>query len=486
MVGATPVDDALESLREHPWFTPLLEFFGYDPSAVDPRVHRADEMFEQALLENGGDVDAAVAAYLSAGAQIARTVETFARAQWAEFDGSWSMLDFGCGYGRVTRFLSAALGSSNAGPHIWASDLLADSLHFQREELGVASFSSHTDPGKVAWPQDSFDFIYVGSLFTHLPRQTFDIWLETLFERVSADGVLLFSVHDLRLKPSGVAVDAEGFAFVESSESREIDHAVYGSTWLGRSALRRAIAELTRRSGSSLHWRRYPRALCGFQDLVAVSRRELECRRLGCVGQVDQALLRGDKYHGSFELRLEGWSIAPGCDESRLAESGAEATSGGDLAPAAPPKVEVRLFAAPRPDPIVVDTSAETDRADLVSVRDELRAPVARSGWALELRLPQRVRRGRDLLVVSSNSSDDERFGSVLYVGTIDRLLLDRAQEHSRRRRDRVYELAETIEQVKQSRFWRLRAAWFRLKRRFGWTDESPTGPDLEPGDRRP
>ena len=451
-------------------------------------IHSADEMLDQARLENGGDVDAAAVAYLGAGAQIARTIETYARAQWSELASSWSLLDFGSGYGRVTRFLCAALQAQGVeGSRIWTSDLLTGAVRFQREVLRTESFVSDADPEKVSWPRGDFDLIYVGSLFTHLPRRTFDTWLEVLFGRLSIDGTLLFSVHDLRLKPAGVAVDDEGFAFIESSESRELDHAVYGSTWIGPRALRRALDELARRASVSLHWRRYPRALCGFQDLVAVSRREIACERLGCVGQIDRAELAGDKYEGSFDLRLAGWSLAAGSEGNLAGEEAHPSGAGRDADERESPgvRVEAQLISEPSPD-AVASTHPEAERVDLDIVRRELCAEPGPAGWTLELQLPTRVLRGRDLLLVTARGEGQAALSTVLYAGTIDRLLLDRMEEHYRLRRDRVYELAETIEQVKQSRFWRLRAAWFRWKRRLGWTSESPTGPDLEPSDQRP
>lgn len=477
-----------EALDEHPWFASILDLFGYGPADVDPRVHRADEMLEQAMLEHGGDLDAGIADYVSSGAQIARTVESFVRAQWGDsFDPSWSLLDFGCGYGRATRFFARSFGTER----IWASDLLDGAIHFQRDVLGVHSFASHAVPSKVHWPRECFDLIYVGSLFTHLPRTTFDAWLEELFRRLSSDGVLLFSVHDLRLKPSGVAVDADGFAFVESSESREIDHAVYGSTWLGASALRRALGELARCVGERLSWRRYPRALGGYQDLVAVSRRPLAAQRLGCIGQIDDARLEGDKHGGRFTVRVDGWSLVPGCDQGVISKAGDEVETAteeaGEADPPGPlrPVIEIHLIGE-NSAATGTQGSPERQREDLADEMRSLRARPIAAGWRLELALPQRLRRGRDLLFVTMKGVEGSEPPCVLYGGTLDRLLLNRAQEHFRLRRDRVYELAETIEQIKQSRFWRARTVWFRIKRALGLTEESATGPDLRPEDRRP
>lgn len=482
-----------EERSVHPWMTPIIETFGFQSEEIVSRIHSADEMFEQAVLEQGGDVDGGIAAYFSSGAQIARSVERL----FSEGKVSRSVraLDFGCGFGRVTRFLCAVFGRQQ----VWASDLIEKAVQFQRDELHCSSFASASNPSEVVWPEQRFDLIYVGSLFTHLPESTFGLWLEVLYARLAEGGMLLFSVHDESLKPEHVMMPGSGLAFVSQSEARDIEHEVYGSAWITAGFLQRKVGALD--GGTGVVWHRYPRALCGYQDLVSVIKMcrrggaaardsagnedvegELPASRLvpesgrremvvGGIGQIDTAELIGSKHAGAFTLRLGGWALPTGCTDSVVGVA--------SLA-----RVRMQLFSGIRR--IVVEAVCDAERGDLSEVATAVASRNEMPGWALDLELPSRFSRGGDLVLVTAiwagASGDVEH---VLFTGSVDRLLLQVCDEQYRRRRDRVFELAETIEQVKASRFWQLRRTWFRIKKRLGWTVEDPEGPVLKRSDLR-
>ncbi len=472
----------------HPWIDLILRSFEFDPTSLVLDIHPQDEMFEQAVLEQGGDVDGGTAAYFSSAAQIARTVERLAD------ESPQRVLDFGCGFGRVTRLLCACYGKDR----VTASDLIEDAVTFQQEVLGCLGFVSAKDPKDVAWPSKRFDLIYVGSLFTHLPTATFSAWLEALFGRLEPGGNLLFSVHDEALKPAHIPMPESGLAFVAESEAHDIEHEVYGSTWVRASFVEKLLNQLA--LSRDLTWRRYPRALCGYQDLIAVtesSRQPNAPMTASGLGQVDSAQLVGSKHEQGFALELDGWALATGV----AGATGVAAVAGEVGAPgsstSSPAVVCAQLVsradrsADSEAQTVSNDVVCDVRRNDLAEVASAIAASLdAESGWKLKLELPTRLSRGADLLLILARwPAEREGEGSVqhvLFAGSVDRLLFLVADERYRRRRDRAFELAETIEQVKASRFWRLRRSWFVGKRMLGLTVEDPDGPILLPSDRRP
>src|SRR5712671_5242718 len=101
-----------------------------------------------------------------------------------------SVLDFGCGAGRVTRWLRVAF------PHtsIHACDVREVDLAFVKRSFAVTTWISGTDVANLK-PPGSYDVIWVGSVFTHLSVQTSGRLFHELMGWLPPDGFLIFSVH---------------------------------------------------------------------------------------------------------------------------------------------------------------------------------------------------------------------------------------------------------------------------------------------------
>jgi SAM-dependent methyltransferase len=437
----------------HPWVDALLRLRLPEGEHVDRAIHPADEMLEFAIAEAAGDLDAGLTAYFASGLEIAETIERIAAARFGGLAGVGRMLDFGCGYGRITRYLLRSLPAER----LWVSDIVADAVEFQQRRFGVCGFESAALPEDLAPPPGSgpFDLIYVGSLFTHLPPQRFSPWFDRLAGMLSPEGLLVMSVHDQELLPPELALPHAGICFRPHSESRTIDHAEYGSTWVSEEYVRRVIETPRAASGRSWRWRRVPRGLCAYQDLYLVSPIDAPDPAslhidAGPQGQIEtcEALRPG-------ELRLAGWAIGRGDAEVDRITVWLDGERLGDCR-------ELR----PRPD-----IAAAFGNERFVD-----------SGFGLELRLPVPVRRADAIVVVEAASATGVR--RTLYCGGLERLLHLTVRENFLRHRQRVFELAEIVERMKDSRFWRLRRSWFRLKRALGLSSEDPDGPVVSPTDR--
>ncbi|HUP22999.1 MAG TPA: class I SAM-dependent methyltransferase [Thermoanaerobaculia bacterium] len=438
----------------HPWVDAFLRLRLPDGEQVDRAIHPADEMLEFAIAEAAGDLDAGLTAYFASGLEIAETIERIAAARFGGLGRVGRMLDFGCGYGRITRFLLRCLPAER----LWVCDILGDAVEFQQRHFGVHGFGSASRPEDLAPPPGAppFDLIYVGSLFTHLPPQRFSPWFDRLAGMLSPEGLLVMSVHDRELLPPELAMPPAGICFRPHSESRTIDHAEYGSTWVTEEYVQRVIETPRATSQRAWRWRRVPRGLCAYQDLYLVSPADAPDPASlvldpGPQGQIEtcEALRPG-------ELRLTGWAIGRGSGVERVT-----VWVGGE-------RLGDYRDLQPRPD---IAASFGDER-------------FSTSGFGLDIRLPVPVRRADAIVVVEAVSATGVR--RALYCGGLERLLYLTARENYLRHRQRVFELAEIIERMKHSRFWRLRRAWFRLKRALGLSSENPDGPVVSPTDRRP
>lgn len=303
--------------------------------AVDPD----DEMLGFALAGRAGERDAALAEYLWNGRWIADTVLALVAARFGSPRALGRLLDFACGYGRLTRWLAAELGAER----LVVSDIVAPAVEFQRRRFGVEGFVSTARPEDLPCAE-RFDLVWVGSLFTHLPEPAFRGWLARLAALVGERGLLAFTTLDMALSPEGRDVGGRGHRFVASSESRVLDHEAYGTAWVTPAYLARAAAALP----GAWQVRRVPRGVCDYQDLILLAPAAGESlERLpfdpGPVGFVERAEI-GD----GNRLVVAGWAFDPaagrpvaavelqaGGGAVRAAPGGARA--GGELAGFAPP-----------------------------------------------------------------------------------------------------------------------------------------------------
>ena len=224
----------------------------------------------------------------------------------ALFDGertSASILDFACGFGRSLRFLVQA----TAGSRVWASEIQPEAVDFVSAEFGVNGILSTFDPAAFD-PGRTFDFIWVASLFSHLPGPLFHAWLERLAALLTPQGVLCFSVHDECLLPADRTLPAEGIHFVPDSEIEELDNRAYGTSHVSEAFVAAVLGGALATGTPS--YVRLRRALAHEQDVYVVARdpardlSPLSGFRRGTWGWVDRCEIVGG------ELDLSGWAAS--------------------------------------------------------------------------------------------------------------------------------------------------------------------------------
>lgn len=145
------------------------------------RVHIHDDMLQ---CEARDHLDHYIQVGLSAMQNMEESLAACGRS-WSDVD---TCLDMPSGYGRVTRHLQTKIKPDR----ITACDIDAQAVRFLAAEFGVKPVVSHLDFSKIQFP-DTYDLIYVGSLFTHLDQDSAAQLFEVFYRILRPRGVLVFS-----------------------------------------------------------------------------------------------------------------------------------------------------------------------------------------------------------------------------------------------------------------------------------------------------
>lgn len=203
-------------------------------------IHKNDIMFLFSLHHHYGNWEEALDEYFTTGHEMAQALATKANEHSQDIQ---SVLDFGSGYGRVSRFFPSVFTQAK----VWVSEVKQQSLDFQREQFSFNTIDHTEDPSSFN-NSKKFDLIFAGSVFTHLPENRFIEWLKILISSLSENGILIFSCHNL--------LDLQGpskgrFAFIEHSEDQVMseigdrikDANQYGSSYISHDYLAELIKQ---------------------------------------------------------------------------------------------------------------------------------------------------------------------------------------------------------------------------------------------------
>lgn len=143
-----------------------------------PFVHAGDGMY--------ADNDAY---YLQTGISALNAIYASLNAADVQPDQVSAVMDYACGYGRVTRWLQATFAKSS----LYAGDLDPKAVAAVSSLMGAQTVQLTKDlslplPGK-------FDLIWVGSLVTHLKEEAVQNLLQFLGQSLTQTGVLVVTAH---------------------------------------------------------------------------------------------------------------------------------------------------------------------------------------------------------------------------------------------------------------------------------------------------
>jgi len=130
--------------------------------------------------------------YLSGGEKDVRIMLELAKASGFLFTERKRILDLGCGAGRMLRHLKELSESCE----IWGTDICAEYIYWCKQHLSPPfHFATTTTIPHLPFEDRYFDFIYCGSLFTHIDDLA-EAWLLELRRVLSSTGRLYLTIHD--------------------------------------------------------------------------------------------------------------------------------------------------------------------------------------------------------------------------------------------------------------------------------------------------
>jgi SAM-dependent methyltransferase len=474
MSRPTPRDEAITASLEIP-LDPRQRELAYDPAErhflvqafverflpplyreIDTAIANGDEMWGFAVNEQYQHRGLALVAYLRSGWLAWEALEQVLRWRFGELHAVGRLLDVASGFGRMTRFLVAAIPEQR----VYVSEINAAALDFQAARFGVAPLASPADPATFACDR-RFDCVNVFSLFTHLPEPRFRGWLARLWELVLPGGVLVFSTNGPEIAPADRRPPDDGIRFDRVSEIAGLPLEDYGSTWVGERFVRAAVAASCPGASGCL---RFERALWACQDLWVVARGDsafTDPRAPLRLELEPLAWLDAAHLESADVLAAHGWAI----DRENAREP-----------------VTIRVEA----DGHEIGTARATlPRPDIARVHGVL---AERAGWEArclapapeEPGLPRAFDPAAPLLVTATAASGRI---ALVHLSAIEGADLRQRAAGSLEEirfenlglRNVIAGLEARIAAMEASRFWRLRNAWWRLRRAVGLGEREPS-----------
>jgi SAM-dependent methyltransferase len=190
-----------------------------------------------------------------------------------------SILDFGCGFGRVGRWLRACYPDAA----LTGAEVTQNAVDFYSTEFAAEGWKTSTNLTSNV-KTGRYDLIWAGSVFTHLPEESAKVLYRQFVSWLNPGGVAVFSVHgriSTRLFRSGsvpktdraaadvaiAAFDAGAYGFSSYDDQENYGMSYSPPTWWTSYIVSTQRARLLAYAEGG--W-------CGNQDIVSVQNERLE------------------------------------------------------------------------------------------------------------------------------------------------------------------------------------------------------------------
>ncbi len=141
--------------------------------------------------------------FANVGQSVANDILTLIESAGRDASQIRSVLDFGCGCGRVLRYLEPRLPNAS----FFGADIDPDAVTWCRAHLPFAEYALNRANPPMDFEDKSFDLIYGISVFTHLDEELQLSWLEELRRVAKPGGLVIVSVSGLSYYESRLRKD---------------------------------------------------------------------------------------------------------------------------------------------------------------------------------------------------------------------------------------------------------------------------------------
>lgn len=162
-----------------------------------------------------------------------------------------SVLDFGCGCGRITRHWRRL-----AGVDVHGCDYNPRLVEWSAANLPHVTTVKNGLRPPAPYPDERFDAIYAISVFTHLPEELQHAWIADLARMLRPEGRLLFTTHGapmagVLLAEERVRFDAGEFVVrFEQQAGSNLCNAFHPDTWVREQLVRELTVDLHQPGGA--------------------------------------------------------------------------------------------------------------------------------------------------------------------------------------------------------------------------------------------
>lgn len=221
----------------------LTSFFKgkYRINGFDFSIHKNDIMFQHHLYHHATEPEVAFKSYYHVGVDIASKCQAISNSH--NLGNPATVLDFGSGYGRASRFFSHFFPKSK----VLVSEVKPLALDFQKSQFGYEPVLHNAQAN--SFPDFQVDLICASSVFTHLPNANFEEWFVTLSKTLKPGGILIFSFNNITriAKPQSIdfhyTSQSEDSAFWVEDRLGDAEH--YGLTFVSKDYLLKLASSIS-------------------------------------------------------------------------------------------------------------------------------------------------------------------------------------------------------------------------------------------------